>query len=254
MSNRLQLAAYNASVAGTSHVRRGIGRQDQAHHRVENSFLIAAVADGAGSARHSTLGALVTTRRVTVAATWHLLQSSSEPTADELAEILKKAAASARKALEQTARESGERLGTYACTLLLTIQTETLLGAAQIGDGGIVISNCQGGFDSFTTSQRGEYANQTTFLTSRGGLEQMDIRVEATQPKYLAMFTDGIQNLVVEHTTQRPFPPFFNSIFGWLEQQTDRVQAERELENLLRSPKVTEKADDDLTLLLTIRK
>ncbi len=254
MSDHRRLVAYSASVAGTSHVRRGIGRQDQACHRAEKDFLIAAVADGAGSARESAFGALVATRRVTSAATWRLLQAGAAPDAYELSDILRVAVLDAKASLEQVARESGEGLGTYACTLLLTIQTWDLVGAAQIGDGGIVVSNGEGGFDSFTMPQRGEYANQTTFLTSSSGLEQMEVRVEEAQPNYLAMFSDGIQNLVVEHATQKPFQPFFRNIFHWLENQTDREGVEGELTNLLCSPKVTSKSDDDLTLLLAIRR
>ena len=244
----------SASAPGTSHLRRGIGGQDQACFRVEPGFLVAAVADGAGSAANSALGALAATRQALTAATWDLLQARGRPPAGELEDILRRAAASARRSLELMADGSDARLSSYACTLLLAIQTEELLGAAQIGDGGIVVSNGQGGYECFTAPQRGEYANQTIFLTSTGGLEQMEVRVEEIQPQLLAMFTDGIQNLVIESATQQPFQPFFNTILGWLESQTDRNRAEAELVNLLRSPRVTAKTDDDTTLLLAMRR
>lgn len=246
--------AYKASAPGTSHLRRGIGGQDQVCYREEPGFLVAVVADGAGSATNSALGALAATRQALTVATWEMVQARGRPDVKELQRILNRAAASARRSLEAMASDSQERLSSYACTLLLTVQTADLLGCGQIGDGGIVVSDGQGGYDCFTTPQRGEYANQTSFLTSTGGLEQMDVRVEERQPQCLAMFTDGIQNLVIENATQRPFQPFFASIFGWLENQTDRNNAEEDLANLLRSPRVTAKTDDDTTLLLAMRR
>lgn len=254
MSAPPRWTAYSASAPGTSHLRRGAGGQDQVCYREEPGFLVAVVADGAGSAANSALGALAATRQALTVATWEMLQARGRPGREELGGILRRAAASARQSLERMAGESSERLNSYACTLLLTVQTAELLGGAQIGDGGIVVSDGQGGFDCFTAPQKGEYANQTIFLTSARGLEQMEVRVEEAQPEKLAMFTDGIQNLVIESATQRPFQPFFTSIFGWLENQTDRNQAETDLANLLRSPRVTAKTDDDTTLLLAMRR
>lgn len=254
MTQGSRLSVYSASVAGTSHLRRGTERQDQVFHRSEKGFTIAVVSDGAGSAPNSALGALVTTRTVTTTATWHLLQLTESPDAGALEEVLNCAALAARRSLELMAWQTGEPLGSYANTLLLAIQTETLLGAAQVGDGGIVVSDSQDGFQLFTSPQRGEYANQTTFITSRNGLETMEVRVAEAQPRYLAMFSDGLQNLVIESATQQPFRPFFSNVFQWLEKQSDPRRVESELASLLRSPRVTAKSDDDITLLLATRR
>ena len=254
MVNRSGISVYGASVAGTSHLQRGIERQDRAFHRVEAGFAIAAVSDGAGSARNSALGATVTTTRAVTSAAWRLLDLAAPPTVGDLEAALEESAASARQSLEELACQTGEALGAYANTLLLAIQTENLLGAAQVGDGGIVISNERGGFECFTSPQRGEYANQTTFITTRDGLEQLEVKVVEAQPRYLAMFSDGLQNLVIENATQQPFHPFFDNVFQWLEGQSDPGRAEAELSALLRSPRVTSRIDDDITLLLTIRR
>ena len=248
------ISVYSASVAGTGHLQRGIERQDRVFHRVEANFAIAVVSDGAGSARNSALGATVTTTRATSAAAWRLLDLAASPSAVELEEVLRESASGARQSLEELSRQTGEPLQSYANTMLLAIQTDTLLGAAQVGDGGMVISNEQGGFECLTSPQRGEYANQTTFITSREGLAQMEVKVIEAQPRYLAIFSDGLDNLVMEHATQQPFQPFFSNVFRWLEGQSDPVNAERELAGLLRSPRVTAKSDDDITLLLTARR
>ena len=254
MVNRSGIWAYSASVAGSRHLRRGVERQDRALHRVEADFAIAVVSDGAGSARNSALGATVATTRATGAAAWRMLDLAEPPTAADLEVVLRETAYGVRQSLEELSRQTGEPLQSYANTLLLSIQTDSLLGAAQVGDGGMVISNDQGSFDWLTSPQHGEYVNQTTFITSREWLERMEVRVVEDQPKYLAMFSDGLENLVIEHATQQPFFGFFNNIFQWLEGQSDPGRAEAELSGLLRSPRVTSKSDDDITLLLTIRR
>ena len=254
MTQGSRLSVYSASVAGTSHLRRGAERQDQVFHRSEPGFTVAVVSDGAGSARNSALGALVTTRTAATTATWNLLELAGPPDAATLEEVLTCAATGARRSLEKMACQTGEPLSSYANTLLLAVQTDTLLGAAQVGDGGIVVSDCHGGFRLFTSPQRGEYANQTTFVTSGNSLESLEIRVAEAQPRSLAMFSDGLQNLVIESATQQPFRPFFDNVFQWLEKQTDPRQVESELAGLLRSPRVTGRSDDDITLLLSIRR
>lgn len=254
MVNRSGIWAYSASVAGARHLRRGVERQDRAFHRVEADFAIGVVSDGAGSARNAALGATVTTTRATSAAAWRMLDLAKPPTPADLEEVLRESAYGVRQSLEELSRQTGEPLRSYANTLLLSIQTDTLLGAAQVGDGGMVISNDGGSFDCLTSPQHGEYVNQTTFITSREWLEQMEVKVVEAQPKYLAMFSDGLENLVIERATQQPFFGFFNNVFQWLEGQSDPLRVEAELSGLLRSSRVTSKSDDDITLLLTIRR
>ena len=60
-------------------------------------------------------------------------------------------------------------------------------------------------------------------------MEQMEVKVVEAQPKYLAMFSDGLENLVIERATQQPFFGFFNNVFQWLEGQSTRLRVEAEL-------------------------
>ena len=216
MVNRSTISVYSASVAGTSHLRRGIERQDRVCHRTQSGFLVSAVSDGAGSARNSALGAAVTTSRAVTFATWRLLDLAGPPSAGDLEGILKKSAASARQSLEALSCQTGEVLGSYANTLLLAIQTDTLLGAAQVGDGGIVISNEGGGFDCLTSPQRGEYANETTFITSRDGLEQLEVRVLRPSQGIWPCSQTACRIWSLKTVPSSPFSPFLTtSSSGW---------------------------------------
>lgn len=243
---------FSASVPGTSHVRNGMYRQDRANYWAGDNALIAAVADGAGSAEHSAYGAGIAIWTAIMEA-HKKLQTKRRPDSESFACILQHSVKHARQRLQEVAHRKGRKFGSYATTLLLVVQTENLIGAAQIGDGAVVISNSNHEFETFTLPQRGEYANQTYFLTSSDALDCLNIRVAEREPRYVAMFTDGIQSLVLEQPSHIPHRPFFGNMFKWLEDQTDERYVQAELAKLLRSPRVTGKTDDDLTLLFTIR-
>jgi len=47
-----------------------------------------------------------------------------------------------------------------------------------------------------------------------------------------------------------PHQPFFSPLFRFVAQVTDETVAQEELMEFLQSPRVTQRTDDDLTLLL----
>ena len=245
---------FGASVPGTSHLRSGLHRQDRLHYHVLDSATITAVCDGMGSSRLSECGSELAARTAVTSASWELRKLQTAPDPETLSQLLRHSVQSARQRIHDVARATDHAINSYATTLLLAVQTEHLVGGAQIGDGAIVISDEAREFLTFTHPQNGEYVNQTNSLTSGNAMGCLEIRVEALQPRYLAMFTDGIQNLVLKQPAQVPQTPFFSRIFQWLERQTDNQHVQVELERLLRSPQVTQRTDDDLTLILTIRK
>ena len=124
------------------------------------------------------------------------------------------------------------------------------MAAAQIGDGAVVVSDESGGYRLFTTPQRGEYANITVFLVSRNALDSLEVKSEPTSPVRIAMFTDGLQNLVLRAATDTPHAPFFAPLFQWIESRPDGADYGPALEGLLTSPRVAQRTDDDVTLLL----
>ena len=245
---------FGASVTGISHLRNGLNCQDRLYYRVQNSATITAVCDGAGSAHRSELGAELAVRSAVSTASSQLRKLQTPPDSENLSQLLRQSVQSARQRIHDLACSKGHGLSTYATTLLLAVQTDHLVGCAQIGDGAIVIGDEAGEFLTFTYPQNGEYANQTNFLTSANAMDCLQVKVEALQPKYLAMFTDGIQSLTLKQPCQVPAKPFFSRIFQWLERQTDSQHVQAELARLLQSPQVTQRTDDDLTLIFTIRK
>lgn len=240
-----------ASVRGTSHVKTGKPCQDSSYHRVTpDGALIAAVADGAGSAALSDIGSSLAARESVEFARLSMTRTSADISEGYLKAIVKKSVWMALSRVQEEARTRGRSVRDFATTLLLVICARGVVAAAQIGDGAVVLSDESGGYSSFTTPDRGEYANETVFLVSRNALDSMQLKAETVSPARLAMFTDGLQNLVLDLATNVPHAPFFAPVFQWLESQPDSPDSNSALEALLASPRVTQRTDDDVTLLL----
>ena len=65
----------------------------------------------------------------------------------------------------------------------------------QIGDGCIVFGD-KTGYSTVFWPEQGEYANMTYFVTDDDFLEHIRIDHKVSPPEEIAVFTDGLQNLV----------------------------------------------------------
>ena len=241
----------SASVRGTSHVKTGQPCQDSVYHCVTSSgALIAAVADGAGSAALSDRGSSIAARESVEAARASMLHTSADISEGYLKATAMASVLIARSRIEDEAHRCGKRARDLATTLLLVIQARGIVAAAQIGDGAVVVSDSSGSYSLFTTPQRGEYANETVFLVSRNPLDLIQLKAKTADTVRVAIFTDGLQNLVLNVATSTPHSPFFTPVFQWLESKPDQTDNTSALEQLLTSPRVSQRTDDDITLLL----
>ena len=127
-------------------------------------------------------------------------------------------------------------------------------GADRRRRGGVADDGESDAYTLFSAPQRGEYANTTNFITSDGWQDTLDISIRRGGVSRVAMFSDGIQNIALSAAADNaPHAPFFNPLFSWAEQQQDTDAAGDNLAAFLSSPRVTARADDDLTLLLAVR-
>jgi hypothetical protein len=107
---------------------------------------------------------------------------------------------------------------------------------------------------ALATPQSGEYVNETTFLTSPEALQTAQVGVWRGMPRYIAAFSDGLQMLALKMPAGLPHAPFFTPLFRFVASMTDATDAQDQLATLLRSPRVREHTDDDVTLLLAARR
>jgi len=240
-----------ASIAGTSHQRSSVPCQDYLEFlRCEiagEPALVAAIADGAGSAALSHVGA----KEVVKA-----LVSAVGAANCAVAEVNFAASQSwFRNALvhlqESAAREKLETRD-MDCTALLAILAERHAVFAQIGDGAW-IADANGILEPMTWPYKGEFANETKFLTSPGAIDSMQFR-KCEQPlTAVAGFTDGIETLALNMVTKTVHAPFFTRMFGELEKCEDDTSLLSPLISFLSSDRVNERTDDDKTLVVARR-
>ena len=199
-SNQKLWKVVSSSLAGTSHKKKGLPCQDAHCWKLRSDkILVAAVADGAGSAAISDVGAKIAVSK----AVERILLAEALPTSeDELSWklLLTKALEEAKTLVEIEANNRQVSVKDLASTLLVAVATPDLVAIAQIGDGAIVISDKQDNILALTTPQSGEYINQTTFLVSHNALNTAQVNIWHGNAANLAMFCDG-RKVKYFHTT-----------------------------------------------------
>ncbi len=244
-----------ASVTGESHRRLQLGCQDRSACRVlAGGTLIAAVADGAGSAIMAERGADIVVRSVMDYLERHAYRGQSE-----IQEILLGAAEFAREEITSVAHQEGEPLSGYASTLLAAIVTPNGGGAMQLGDGAIVVSTGNDEWAWVFWPHRGEYANTTYFLTDDRALERLQIDVFGGEEAVMdiALLSDGLEPLALHQSARTVHDPFFNGFIKELlkEQNLEGCSLlSQRLSAFLSSGPVTNRTDDDVSLVVATRR
>ena len=242
-----------ASVQGTGHQRTGQPCQDSHGWTITlRGTLICAVADGAGSASHSDIGSRVVVEAAIAAAA--SADEAAHPALDaEWTDLLRAGVANARERLAHEARSRGIDEREFATTLVLVVATSDLIGVAQLGDGAAVFDQGDGIPVSALPTPRSEYLNETVFLTAPNALDVVQYRIRRGPIRALGAMTDGLQLLALNLLDGAPHRPFFAPLFGFVAESTGPDEAGRELTDFLCGPRVSARAEDDLTILLAVR-
>lgn len=237
------------SVRGASHESRGENCQDAHGWADRDGRVIMVVADGAGSAPLGGLGATIAVAGALEA----LTASTTDLQADVAAERseLVAAAYNALKKLSDEAERRGVVVHDLACTLIMTAVRQNSVCAAQIGDGAVVFRNGVEKARLLTSPQRGEFVNETVFLTSQGALEQIEYAAADGDVTAVAAFTDGLEPISLVFA-EEAHDPFFRAVFDWLQSAKDGTTAGQVLEDFLLSARVRARTDDDLTLVAAV--
>jgi hypothetical protein len=243
-----------ARAIGSAHLAEGLPCQDAFMCRIEQGaehppILIAALADGAGSAACADVGAQLATLLVADIVSEVLIESVAR---DEIANVLRHAIVETQLALELEARDAARPIDDYACTLLVAILSANCAIVAQIGDGAVVIDDGEGGWRPVHWPDHGEYANTTHFLTDPDALDALQLAKLEGPPRRVCLFSDGLERLVLDFRDRSAHAPFFDAIFRPIEQHTEPGHAAHiscELEALLASDKINDRTNDDKALL-----
>ena len=241
-----------ASVQGVSHVKSGQPCQDaHAYSVLPDGTLIAAVADGAGSAALAEVGAQLAAQTAVNCVRRELIEHALPDNDTAWRSLLFDALKAARQRLEDEASARGCALRDLAATLMVAVAMAELATVAHVGDGAAVLRNTSNELLLLAAPQVSEYVNETTFLVSADYSNAAQFCCWHGRAQALALFTDGLQRLALQMPWQRPHAPFFTPLLQFA--ANAGADAEAQLAAFLRSPRIVERADDDLTLLLAAR-
>ena len=243
-----------------------------------NQTLVAAIADGAGSAAMAERGADITVKAVVNYLCCQLDNGRLNYDA-----MLREAAVKARETVLAEAQRRGARPRDLASTLLVAVVGPDGGSALQIGDGVIVVSDGGNGWGWVFWPQRGEYAKQVTnpnrdtaefrwifwpqrgeyvnttrFLTDADAVERLRIAPRLGKVTDIALMTDGLESLAMHYASTSAYEPFFRGMFRpILDAGEASVNKDREIKHLsasldrfLSSDRVRSRTDDDVSLVL----
>jgi hypothetical protein len=203
-----------ASVIGRSHEATGRSCEDSSGWRADPAVTCLAVADGAGSKPRAASGSRSAVERV-------LDLVGADPTGagtghEHATRWLRAVFAQTRDRLEQRAAAEDHEPDEYATTLCVAVATPDLLCIGQIGDSIAVIAS-GGGYETVQPAPRHEYANETSFLTSAGALEQMRVMCfDSGSVDAVVLSTDGLRFQILDDlTTAKPYGPFFDDLISY---------------------------------------
>lgn len=242
------VVAY-ASVIGNGHILMNLPCQDScAHKSINQTWGVAVVADGAGSAAHSDIGSDFVARNMA-----HCLEeivkrkgwetAEKMPTEEEWRTESLTALQIVRQRLEQFATAKEHKLGDLACTVLAILYAPFGILTTHIGDGRAAYSVEEGKWEALIEPFRGSEVNETVFITSniwtqdgvnvyiQSGIIKGNIRA-------FALLSDGCENgsfevNVWDETTQkyhdpnRPYQKFFEpNLKGMLQLKKEKKPQE----------------------------
>jgi len=240
-------SVVGASVAGTAHVAKGIGSDDAFFYTfVAPDIIVAAVADGAGSrSGTSAFGSFAACEAIRdAAADPALVERVRGADADELSAIAVALFRAALAAIEAAAAGRELTPSALATTLTVGVVTPELSVFGQVGDG-IVVIECDGVTRQIIPEIKGEYANETQFLTA--GALRKELRIEVRQGVgAFALSTDGLRYKILRLSAKAPFEPFFDSLWGQL---SSKVVSGSGLAAMLDGI-VDDQTGDDKTLII----
>ena len=279
------------SAIGTSHQKQDMPCQDYGGYKIINQAIIGAVADGAGSAKYSDIGAklavntvlsTITERDISTVTelsgldsvsqtenstklieTWNLLGKTEHnssasiavipsPHNKKVSQLFTKIVNQVVNVLSEQAENNGYSIDDLACTLLIVIATPDGIAAMQIGDGFITVRYPEKEPQLLFPPDKGEYINETTFVTSANALEAMRVVVQPGHPEFICASTDGLERLAIRMSDWTSFAPFFQPLEQYLRETDNPEESDEYLMSFLNSDRLNARTDDDKTLLLCL--
>lgn len=214
--------------------------------------LVAALADGAGSASHGGDAARLFVAALVDAAQTRL---AAREVANGRRRRLwtttdtRQSFAHARSVLDSAIASSQVARREWGTTALLAVLSAESSVLGRIGDGAFIL-RIQGSWTAPLWPDMGNYVNVTEFVTHPDVRPQV-VRVDAAESALI--FSDGLQPLALDYAKQQPFAPFCAAVLGELERAADTTVLAGQLAAWLQSAAIRDRVDDDVSLVMACR-
>ncbi|MEH2455349.1 PP2C family serine/threonine-protein phosphatase [Nostoc sp.] len=241
---------------GTSHQNQGIVCQDYGDYLIFDDVIVGAVADGAGSAKYSDVGSKLAVETVlkyfSEINEYPQKQAFSQPLSKEEAQkVFAEIVNQVITELQKQADEKDYSVNDLACTLLIFVANSNWITAMQIGDGFIVMRSQESEYQLLFQPDKGEFVNETTFITSTNALKEMQVEVITQKQEFICASTDGLEKVAIRLSDWKPFLPFFKPLEEYLHESVN-PKKDKYLTEFLNSERLNSRTDDDKTLLLCL--
>lgn len=245
----LEWSVCGASVTGSQHLSRGLGCDDAFAYGMTGHFVVAAVADGAGSVTGtSAWGSHVASQSVVRAAMAPPFISTfyaAEP--DQAQDMMRWLFTGALEQVTAQADEMGLAVPLLSTTLCVALARPNLAIFAQIGDGIIAVEE-PGGIATLLTEDKSEYANATWFIQSNDAFDisyRVAVRREVNA---FALSTDGMSYKITNIVSGEAYEPFFRTAWSSVKSNAEAS----EFAAMLRSIQDDQTGDDKTMVLATL--
>jgi serine/threonine protein phosphatase PrpC len=249
--------SWNAAVdfrKGKSHVKREEPCQDYGQiTKLKDDIIVGAVADGAGSAKYSHIGAKTAVRSAINTMRSNTSQFEAiarHPNFNDAAEVLQALLGNVQESLESTAADHLAPLNDLATTLIVIVASPNGMAAMQIGDGFIVFRQSGRRYELMFRPDKGEHINETSFITESDATASMQVAVHDGPLEFFCASTDALEPLSIRYSDWKPHTPFFRPLDECTALAKDDDDVHRGIRAFLRSDGLVERVEDDCTLML----
>ena len=239
----------NFEIRGLSHIKNNIPCQDKTATKYKNRVFVAALADGAGSAKMSHFGANIVTKKVCEILTEKFDSIYADQNGVEIKNNILKLLISA---LEQEANVRNCDLKELASTLLCVATKNDKFLLFHLGDGLIVYRKNREILIA-SNPDNDEFANATYFITSSTACAKMRIiKGKIGEINAFALMSDGSAESFYLKKSKEIAVLAFEKIFD-----TAKKRSQNSMSNLLRNNfqnSVCKNTTDDCSFVVMVKK
>lgn len=199
------LLSYGMSHVGSSHISKGVPCQDS--NRIvtlPNEWIVAAIADGVGSARHSDIASNLATEKFVSRCENDI---TPEMSAEEIKEVILSAFYDANTAIRECASENDHIITEYDTTLSGVVYTGKTVIYGHSGDGGIVGLTNSGDYVLITKPQKAE--DGICVIPLRAGESSWEFGVCENEFASVLMVTDGVYDVFTPYLLRDQQMPLY---------------------------------------------